>query len=55
MLKQLRSNEDHQNIIDQVGANVLGTAAHVVLLKAANPFTDGGFDFTLCFHVIPRR
>jgi hypothetical protein len=28
----------------------LGTAAHVLLLEAADPFADGSFDFALCLH-----
>ena len=41
---------DHEEIAEQVGVNVLGAPAHVVLLKATNSFTNGGFDFSLCFH-----
>ena len=42
---------DHEEIIDQVGANVLGPASHIFLLEARDPFADGGFDFALGFHV----
>ena len=41
---------DHEEITEQVGVNVLGTPAHVVLLKATNSFTNGGFEFSQCFH-----
>ena len=41
---------DHEEIADQVGVNVLGAAAHVFLLEAADPFADGGFDFSLRLH-----
>ena len=42
---------DHEEIAEQVGENVLRSAAHVVLLEATDPFANGGFDFSLCFHV----
>jgi hypothetical protein len=38
------------NIVDQVGADLLWPPAHVFLLKAADPFADGSFDFPLCSH-----
>jgi hypothetical protein len=41
---------DNEEIPEQVGVNVFGTAAHVILLKAAHPLADGCFYFTLCFH-----
>ena len=41
---------DHEQIADQVGVDVLGSPAHVFLLEAADPFADGGFDFSLRFH-----
>ena len=41
---------DDEQIADQVGADVLGSPAHVVLLEAADPFANGGFDFSLRFH-----
>jgi hypothetical protein len=41
---------DHEKVIDQVGVDVLGPAAHVFLFKATDPFADGGFDFPLGFH-----
>jgi hypothetical protein len=41
---------DKDNVVDQVGANVLGTPAHVFLPKATDPFGDGRFDFSLRFH-----
>jgi hypothetical protein len=37
---------DHEEITEQVGMNVLGTPAHVVLLKVTNSFTNGGFEFS---------
>ena len=46
---------DHEEIADQVGVNVLGPAAHVFLLEAADPFADGGFDFSLRFHGDRRK
>jgi hypothetical protein len=36
-----------------MGANVLRSPAHVVLLEAANAFTNCGFDFSLGFHGNP--
>ena len=44
---------DHEEIAEQMGANVLRSPAHVVLLEAANTFTNGGFDFSLGFHGNP--
>ena len=41
---------DHEEVTDQVGVDVLGAAAHVILFKARDPFADVGFDFSLCFH-----
>jgi hypothetical protein len=41
---------DHEQVPDQVSVNVLGPAAHVLLLKMIDPFTNGGFDFSLGFH-----
>ena len=46
----LKPNDEE--IADQVGINVLGTTAHVILLEAADPFTNGGFDLALGFHGI---
>jgi hypothetical protein len=37
---------DHEQITDQVGADVLGATAHALLHKAAHPLADGGFDFS---------
>ena len=37
---------DHEQIADQVGVDVLGAAAHVLLLKAAHALADGGFNFS---------
>src|SRR6266851_1989662 len=33
-----------------MGVNVLGPSSHVILFEATDPFADGGFDFSLCFH-----
>ncbi len=41
---------DHEEITDQVGVNVLGSPAHVFLFESADPFADGGFDFSLRFY-----
>jgi hypothetical protein len=41
---------DHEEIIDQVRADVFGSPAHVFLLEATDPLADGGFDFPLRFH-----
>ena len=40
---------DDEEIAEQVGVNVLRSPAHIVLLKATNSFTNGGFDFSLGF------
>ncbi len=39
-----------QEIAKQVGVNVLGSAAHVLLLEASDRFTDGGLDLSLRLH-----
>ena len=44
---------DHEEIAEQVGINVLGPPAHVVLLKATDSFTNGGLDFSLGSHGRP--
>ena len=41
---------DDQQVVDEMGADVAGAAAHVFLLEAAHAFADGGFDFTGCLH-----
>jgi hypothetical protein len=46
---------DHQQVADQVGMDVLGPPAHIVLFEAADPFADCGFDFSLGFHNNLRR
>jgi hypothetical protein len=44
---------DHEEIPEQVGIDVLGPPAHVVLLEAADSFTNRGFDFSLRLHRTP--
>jgi len=39
-----------EEITKQVGANILRTPAHVILLEAADPFANGGFDLSVGFH-----
>jgi hypothetical protein len=46
---------DNQEIPDQVGVNFLGSAAHVLLLKAIHSFADGSFDLSWCFHCDLKR
>jgi hypothetical protein len=46
---------DHEEITDQVGVDVLGSAPHVFLFKASHPFADRGFDFSLRFHDEPPQ
>ena len=40
---------DHDQIIDQVCADILRSAAHVFQLEANHALADGGFDLTLRF------
>lgn len=47
---QYTQKADQEQISDQVGANALGTSAHVILLETADPVADGGFDFSLSLH-----
>ena len=46
---------DDKQIADQVSVNVLGSPAHVILFKAADPVANGGFDLSLCLHVRTHR
>src|SRR5665213_448190 len=41
---------DHNQIADQMGANVLWAPAHVFLLESAHALGNFAFDFALCFH-----
>ena len=41
---------DHEEIPEQVGMDVLGAPAHVILLEATHPFTNSGFDLSLGPH-----
>ena len=38
-------NADYQEITEQMGANVPGSPAEVLLLKAMYSLTNGGFEF----------
>jgi hypothetical protein len=53
MIVQHALKADHEEIAEQVGVNVLGASAHVVLLEATHSFTNGGFNFSLGFHSDP--
>ena len=44
-----------EEIAEQVGANILGSPAHVILLETADSFTNGGFDLSVGFHGNFRR
>src|ERR1019366_6598004 len=46
---------DEKQITDQVGMDVLRTAAHVILLELAHPLANGGFDFSLRLHAELQR
>jgi hypothetical protein len=39
-----------EEIPEQVGVDVLGATAHVILLKAADSLADGGFDLSMASH-----
>ena len=41
---------DDDEIVDEVGVDVLGAAAHVLLFEAAHAFGDGALDFALGHH-----
>ena len=45
---------DDEEIADQMGANVPGTPAKVLVLKAPDEFANGGFDLTAGFRRDPR-
>ena len=45
---------DHEEITDQMGANVPGPPAEVVVMKASDEFANGGFDLTEGFRRVPR-
>jgi hypothetical protein len=42
---------DHEKIPDQVRVDVFGAPPHVFLFESTDPFGDGSFDFSLCFHL----
>jgi hypothetical protein len=48
---QNAAKADHKKITEQVRVDVLGSPAHVVLLKAANSLTNSGFEFAQCSHI----
>jgi hypothetical protein len=41
---------DDEEIAEKVSVNVLGSAAHVILLEATDPLANGGFDLSVGFH-----
>jgi hypothetical protein len=41
---------DHQEDVDQVRVDVLGSPAHVILFKATDSFANRGFNLSLSFH-----
>ena len=41
---------NHEQIAEQVGMDVLGATAHVILLKATDSLANGGFEFSLRLH-----
>ncbi len=38
---------DHQEIVEQMGVDLLGTTPHELLFEAADRFADSSFDFSL--------
>jgi hypothetical protein len=44
-----------EEITNQMGVNVFGSAPHVFLFEARDSFTDGRFDFTLRLQGTLRR
>ena len=48
--RQQTLEPDDDEIAEKVGVNVLGASASVFLLKATDPFADGGLDLSLGFH-----
>src|SRR5688572_19970493 len=42
---------NHKKVADQVSMNILGTAAHVILFKAADASTNGSLNFPLTLHM----
>jgi hypothetical protein len=44
------SEADHQQVADQVRADVLWTTAHIVVFETDDPGAHGGFDLSLCSH-----
>src|SRR5260370_30174071 len=42
---------DDEEVVDQVRVDVLGSPAHVILLKATASFANGGFNLPLSFHI----
>src|SRR5580700_7090026 len=48
--RQQALEPDDDEIAEQVGMNVLRASAPVFLLKAPDPFANGGFNLALSFH-----
>ena len=48
--RQNTAQADQHEITEQITVNVLGTATHVILLKATHAFANGRFNFTLRLH-----
>ena len=46
---------DHDQVVEQVRADVLGSAAHVFLFEAAHALADGSLDLALRLQVISSR
>ena len=41
---------DHDQIVDQMGANILGTPTHVLQLESTHALANGSLDLTLRLH-----
>jgi len=48
--RQDAAEAHHEKIANEVGVDLLGAAAHVLLFEAADPFADCGLDLALCLH-----
>jgi hypothetical protein len=45
-----RREADREKLADQMGVNILGAPAHVLLLEATDELADRGSDFSLGLH-----
>jgi len=53
--RQHAAEANQDQVADQMGVDLLGTAAHILLFEAVDPLADSGFDLALCLHAHLKR